>query len=507
MKIRTKLSLEAILLVSLVALVSFTAVVNTNNTQEKFSELSKEYIPMLDALKEMRFASEKISSTTLEIMMVGSSSNKSINQEEKLESKFHEIENAKDKFNVAYTKYYSLMENNSPEKLSSVDNIAVGWNEMLIASNTLISTKNQHINDNEIIFLTEKFETYHTSLENLFENNIIQTTSDVNTKQSLIDSISTDTTVMVLIVLNMFIGTAIAVRFFIVKSISKPLQKLSNATKQIALGNFVKTNLSGDDEISNLGRDIDKMSTDLSQLNENIIKSERLSSIGQLASRLAHDLRNPLSIIKNSLAILNVKFDRIMDEKTSLQMARVGKAVDRMNHQIEDVLDYVNVSDLKLEPTSLMSVIESAILGTEIPKQIKVILPKNNTTINCDPYKLESAFCNLIINSIQAIKGEGEIMIKIKDSADDVIVDFSDSGPGIPENIMNKIFEPLFTTKQVGTGLGLPGCKSIIEKHGGTIVVSNNPTTFRICLPKEPSVSSRTTNYSTIKKMENAVNE
>lgn len=504
MKIKTKLSLEAILLVSLVALVSLTAVVNTNNTQGKFSELSKESMPMLDALKEMRFASEKISSTTLEIMMIEDNFSNLINQEEKLESKFHEIENAKEKFNLYYTKYYSLIDNNYPEKISTVDNIAKGWNEMLISSNDLVSAKNRSLSDNGFIFLTEKFNTHHTFLENILENNIIQTTSEINSKQSLIDSISTSTTVTVLIVLNMFIATAIAVRFFIVKSISKPLQKLSNATKQIALGNFVKINLNGDDEISSLGRDIDKMSSDLSRLNENIVKSERLSSIGQLASRLAHDLRNPLSIIKNSLAILNVKFDRIMDEKTSLQMARVGKAVDRMNHQIEDVLDYVNVSDLKLEPTSLVSVIESAILGVEIPKQIKVILPKNNTTINCDPYKLESAFCNIIINAIQAITGDGKITIQIKDSIDDVVVEFSDSGPGIPENIMNKIFEPLFTTKQVGTGLGLPGCKSIIEKHGGTITVSNNPTTFRISLPKDISSASKTNN-STIKRLENDI--
>ncbi len=507
MKIKTKLSLEAILLVSLVALVSLTAVINTKSTQGQFSELSAESIPMLDSLKEMRFASEKISSTTMEILLIQTESSSLISQEEKLESKFYEIENAKETFSIAFTKYFSLVENNFPERISTVDNIAQGWNEMLVSSNELILAKNRNFDSNQIVFYNEQFDTHQTSLENILESNILQATLEISSKQSLVDSISNNTTITVLIVLNAFIGTTIAVRFLMVKSISNPLQKLSNTTKQIALGNFIKTNLDGNDEISSLGKDIDRMSDDLAQLNENIVKSERLSSIGQLASRLAHDLRNPLSIIKNSMAILNVKFDRIMDEKTSLQMARVGKAVDRMTHQIEDVLDYVNVSDLKIETTSLASVIESAHLGVEIPNQIKVFLPKNNVTINCDPYKLESAFCNLIINSVQAIKGDGEIEIKIADSSNHVMIDFTDSGPGIPENLMNKIFEPLFTTKQVGTGLGLPGCKSIIEKHGGTITVSNNPTTFRISLPKEPSSNIRKVNTPSIKRLETDIHD
>jgi len=509
LKIKTKLSLEVILLISLVGLVSITAVMNTGEVQQRFFELSSETMPMLDALKDMRYASEKISSTTMEIILIEdeSSSSQIIHHEEKLESKFFEIEKSKELFNISFSKYFILIENNYPQRISNAAQIADSWNEMIISSNDLISAKNGGTSGDEIILLAEKFDNNQALIDDILENTISVSALEIHSKQELVESVASSTTITVLIVLNLFIATALGLRLVIVKSISNPLQKLSNATKQIALGNFVKTDLVGNDEISDLGKDIDKMSDDLTKLNENIVKSERLSSIGQLASRLAHDLRNPLSIINNSLAILNVKFDRIMDEKTSLQMARVGKAVDRMTHQIEDVLDYVNVSELKLETTSLASVIESARLGIEIPKQIKLILPKNNTTISCDPYKLESVFCNLITNSIQAIQGDGEIKIKIKDSDNDVIVEFIDSGPGIPENIMNKIFEPLFTTKQVGTGLGLPGCKSIIEKHGGTIFVSNNPTIFTISLPRGPSINTKTSNLSSIKKLENDIHD
>ncbi len=504
MKIKTKLTFEVILLVSLIGTVSLTAILSTDEVQNRFFELTEGTMPMLDSLKDMRYSSTKISAATMQIILLYDESNfsTSVNVEEKLERKFFDIEMAKRLFNAAYSKYFSLIENNYPHKVSDTEMIAERWNELLVASNNLISAKNT-VAGGDILELTEKFENNHQLTEQVIVFEIINLTAEIRDKQVTVDSIVDNTTLTALIVLNLFIATTLGIRLLIVKSISKPLQKLQNATKEIAHGNFVKAELLGNDEISDLGTDIDKMSDNLEKLNKDIIKNERLSSIGQLSSRLAHDLRNPLSIIKNSLAILNVKFDRIMDEKTSLQMARVGNAVDRMTHQIEDVLDYVNVSELKLESTSLISVIESSTLGMEIPRQIKVLLPKNNTTINCDPYKLESAFSNLILNSIQAIDGDGEIRINIKDSEKNVIIDFIDSGPGIPENLIDKIFEPLFTTKQVGTGLGLPGCKSIIEKHGGTLIVSNNPTTFTVTLPKDPIRNSEKPNFHDVELEKN----
>jgi signal transduction histidine kinase len=189
---------------------------------------------------------------------------------------------------------------------------------------------------------------------------------------------------------------------------------------------------------------------------------------------------------------MNVKLDPIMDEKTSLQMARVGRAVDRMTHQIDDVLDYVNVSDLQLEKHSLSTIIESSILNTNVPGFVDVILPKNSSTIVCDAYKLEIVFSNIINNSVQAFDGEeGKITISIENKPHESIVKITDSGPGIPENVLPKIFEPLFTTKQVGTGLGLASCQSIVQKHGGTITVENNPTTFIVRLPKTQDSDKR----------------
>jgi signal transduction histidine kinase len=90
---------------------------------------------------------------------------------------------------------------------------------------------------------------------------------------------------------------------------------------------------------------------------------------------------------------------------------------------------------------------------------------------------------NLINNAVQAVDGQGEVNVTTSTDSKFLTIKISDSGPGIPEKNMSKIFEPMFTTKTTGTGLGLVICKSIVEQHGGTISISNKPTTFTVTLP------------------------
>jgi signal transduction histidine kinase len=104
--------------------------------------------------------------------------------------------------------------------------------------------------------------------------------------------------------------------------------------------------------------------------------------------------------------------------------------------------------------------------------------------IKCDAEKIEVAIANLLTNSIQAMDGEGTINIRVNDYDKFYIIEIEDSGPGIPEEILSKIFDPLFTTKPKGTGLGLATVKNIVEQHGGSIYVKNKPTIFTISLPK-----------------------
>src|SRR3990167_3754077 len=217
-----------------------------------------------------------------------------------------------------------------------------------------------------------------------------------------------------------------------------------------------------------------------------VLKAERLSAIGELSGRLAHDLRNPLSVMKMSIDLIkqHPADAKISDSIITKRLDLIEKSIDRISHQVDDVLGYVRNSPLKLSTTSLRTIILGSIDKVNVPHDVTITVSDSDAVISCDPIKLDAVFINLIVNAIQAIPKGGTIEIQIKSNNDDIIIDFIDSGVGIPQEFMDKIFEPLFTTKQKGTGLGLASCKNIIEQHNGKISVKNNPTTFTIRFPK-----------------------
>ena len=219
---------------------------------------------------------------------------------------------------------------------------------------------------------------------------------------------------------------------------------------------------------------------------QDVLKSERLSAIGELSGRLAHDLRNPLSVMKMSIDLIKQtpQETKISDEIVGKRIDLIEKSIDRISHQVDDVLGYVRNSPLNLQNISLKELIQNSLDKVNVPKDVEVKISKKDINIDCDTVKLDAVFINLIVNSIQAMHDGGKIDIEIHEQDNLAIIKFIDSGEGIPEDNLPKIFEPLFTTKQKGTGLGLASCKNIVEQHQGEISVSNNPTTFTIALPK-----------------------
>ena len=227
----------------------------------------------------------------------------------------------------------------------------------------------------------------------------------------------------------------------------------------------------------------DFLSRQLAEKTNELLKSEKLAIIGELASRMAHDLRNPLSIIKNAVEIMETK-PKLKTEKKLQYYAKLNRAINRMKHQVDDVLDFVRISDLSLQPNSILDIMNSVKDNVTVPNDVKINVEQTDVRLNCDYRKIEAVFSNLLINAIQAVGTEGEINIGISEDANNITIAFDDTGQGIPKNIVDKIFEPLFTTKQSGTGLGLSICKHIVEQHGGSISLKSNPTTFIVRLPK-----------------------
>jgi len=213
---------------------------------------------------------------------------------------------------------------------------------------------------------------------------------------------------------------------------------------------------------------------------QKLLKLEKFSAIGELSARLSHDLLNPLSVFSGVIEVAKLSKNNTLTDK---QMTRIDNSISRMTHQIKDVMDFVRTSKLNIKKYSIMQILEDSIGRVLVPETVILEKPENDFEINCDIEKLEVVFANLISNAIDAIDSKGKIKIYLQNNENSVEINFEDSGPGIKTKPIHQIFEALVTTKQKGTGLGLASCKNIINLHGGTIYVKNNPTTFTITLP------------------------
>ena len=228
--------------------------------------------------------------------------------------------------------------------------------------------------------------------------------------------------------------------------------------------------------------------TEIDELKNKLVKNERFVAIGELSSRIAHDIKNPLTALQNSVKIIEIKTGG--DNKLiNKEIQRMNKAIKRIVHQVDQVLNFVKITPFNVKKNQLLEILNSSLESITITKNITVIIPKNDYTIVCDEMKLGVVFYNLILNAVQAIDSDnGTITIRMSEEQNNIKLEFENSGLGIDEENFEKIFEPLFTTKMEGTGLGLSSCKTIIQEHRGTISVSSNPVIFTILLPKTQQV-------------------
>ncbi len=214
-----------------------------------------------------------------------------------------------------------------------------------------------------------------------------------------------------------------------------------------------------------------------------LVKSERLATIGSMASRIAHDLKQPLTIMTTYADMLTPEIFSKLDFKDREKWLRLQNSIFDMNRIIEDVLDFARTTEIKKEKSSLLRILKLSLNHVKSTYGIIINLPENDISFYCDPRKIEGVMSNLINNAVQALDGQGEIDVTMSVDSELVTIQVRDSGHGISNEHLQKIFEPMFTTKKTGTGLGLVICKSIVEQHGGSISVSNKPTTFTIKLP------------------------
>ncbi|MGD0072214.1 MAG: PAS domain S-box protein, partial [Candidatus Bathyarchaeia archaeon] len=230
----------------------------------------------------------------------------------------------------------------------------------------------------------------------------------------------------------------------------------------------------------------------LKDANERLVRSERLAAIGELAGMVGHDLRNPLTGIKNAAYYLKKRGPTISEAQAKEMLEIIDKAIDHSNKIINDLLDYSREMHLEFTECTSRALLDEAVRMIRVPDRIQIVNHVlGETRIRVDADKIMRVFINLIKNAVDAMPEKGTLEITSRQTRDNLEIDFADTGMGIPEETLPKIFSPLFTTKAQGMGFGLAICKRIIESHGGTITVKttvNQGTTFTVTLPVKSKV-------------------
>jgi signal transduction histidine kinase len=229
----------------------------------------------------------------------------------------------------------------------------------------------------------------------------------------------------------------------------------------------------------------------LERQQERMLHSDRLATVGELAAGLAHELRNPLAGISGALHVLGGQFGAGDDRR--LLLDDVQAQIDRMNRALSDLLQHARPVTPQRIAVEVHGLLEHSLqflprLGVEIVRRYDESLPP----LSLDPNLVHQAFLNILVNARQAMPQGGRISLETRPGPDGdgaIEIRISDTGSGIAQENLARIFQPFFTTKAQGTGLGLAIAARVVEQHGGRITVASVPgagSTFTIFLPRMP---------------------
>lgn len=337
-----------------------------------------------------------------------------------------------------------------------------------------------------------------------------------------------DVTVIVLMML-LFVGV---VSYWVIKPITRPLERLRRAAvKQRENGDYVVRPEDLDipnNEIGELAQAFVDMSgalhtrrqeligaqTELAQMNQalekrveerthelkaatrELVKSERLAAIGQMASIISHEIRNPLAVISNATRLIKMLV-RTPDAKLLKQFGIIEAEIKQANSIISEVLGYARTRDLILSTIDLNSYLREILLSYPfIPGiTLKDELDPESVRIKVDAEEIKQAIRNIVSNAVEAMNGGGTLTVGTKVGRRVVCIYIADTGPGISEEVRHKMFAPFFTTKARGTGLGLAVVGKAIGRHKGKLFIQSEAgkgTCFQIYLKiyKKPGDTS-----------------
>lgn len=280
---------------------------------------------------------------------------------------------------------------------------------------------------------------------------------------------------LLLLGMAVLVGSVILGVFFS-RTLTRPINRLKMAAQKIAKGDYESpVDITSEDEIGFLGETMEEMRRAI------VHRDTRQKA---MLAGVAHEIRNPLGGIELFAGLL---VSELEDEKTRGEAMKIQKEVQNLKKIVNDFLSYARPNKPKREPSEVRAVFEEArmLISQKLDKIAVTVVGKGVALV--DPQHLKQVFINLLDNSIEALNGAGKITLSVHQQKRKVLLTFSDSGPGIPAEIRDRIFEPFSTGRKNGTGLGLAIIKTLIEENGGEIRLRDSQTgaTFEITLQAE----------------------
>lgn len=286
------------------------------------------------------------------------------------------------------------------------------------------------------------------------------------------------------------VSAGLVLTYALARKIVEPVKQLDQAAAEVARQNYaIEVPVTSEDEMGRLARTFNNMCASIRQAREELIRQERISTIGRLSASIVHDLRNPLAAIYGGSEML---VDRELPPGHVKRLAaNIYQASRRIQEMLQDLLDVSRGKNRPMEMCRLREAASAACdaLGSLAEAQhVSLILSISpDIELPLDPGRLERAFVNLISNALEAMPGGGEVRLSATLQDTSVVVQVTDNGPGISPEILSRLFEPFVSAgKRNGLGLGLALSRQTVLDHGGDIWVESRPgegATFCFRLP------------------------
>lgn len=306
---------------------------------------------------------------------------------------------------------------------------------------------------------------------------------------------------------------ALAFAIALQRVVSRPLLALSDVTRHISQhGDYsVRVAKRSEDEIGQLTEafntmlhEIERRQAQLADAQAELVEKERLAAVGELAAVMAHEVRNPLCVVFSALEALRKRLGTTEGDVSAL-INMAGEEAERLNRMVDDLLDFARPHTPRRQPTAIDRVIASAVevATCSAPThsiRFRAVIDPRLPQVPIDERMIRQVLINLLINAVQAMPAGGEISINAGATQHEgrpfARIEVVDDGPGMAEDITERVFQPFFTTKATGTGLGLAVVRRFVEAHSGQVAVrtvKGDGSTFTMLLPLEAQVTEPAT--------------